>query len=50
MAHPKIVQKRLEHTKIAITMNLPLHFAAAVQRQAADALEAAIVNAHQRMA
>ena len=38
-AHPKIVQERLGHANIAITMNLYSHVTADMQRQAADRLD-----------
>ncbi len=38
--HPKIVQERLGHADIAMTMNLYSHVTADMQRQAADRLDA----------
>ncbi|MEA2510528.1 MAG: hypothetical protein QOJ59_15 [Thermomicrobiales bacterium] len=43
--HPKIVQERLGHTDIAMTMNLYSHVTADMQRQAADHFDAAIEDA-----
>jgi integrase len=43
--HPKVVQERLGHADIAMTMNLYSHVTADMQRQAADQLDAAIENA-----
>jgi len=43
--HPKVVQERLGHTDIAMTMNLYSHVTADMQRQAADQLDATIADA-----
>jgi integrase len=43
--HPKVVQERLGHTDIAMTMNLYSHVTADMQRQAADQLDDVITNA-----
>jgi integrase len=43
--HPKVVQERLGHADIAMTMNLYSHVTADMQRQAADQLDAAIEDA-----
>jgi len=40
--HPKVVQERLGHADIAMTMNLYSHVTGDMQRQAADRLDAAI--------
>jgi integrase len=42
--HPKIVQERLGHTDIAMTLNLYSHVSPDMQRQAADAIETAILR------
>jgi integrase len=46
----KIVQERLGHASIAMTLDLYSHVTADMQRQAADALEAKITSAEQRSA
>ena len=46
----KIVQERLGHANIAMTLDLYSHVTADMQRQAADALEAAITGADERVA
>jgi integrase len=43
--HPKVVQERLGHADIAMTMNLYSHVTADMQRTAADQLDAAIEDA-----
>jgi integrase len=43
--HPKVVQERLGHADIAMTMNLYSHVTADIQRHAADQLDAAIEDA-----
>jgi integrase len=48
--HGKIVQERLGHSNIAMTLDLYSHVTADMQRQAADALEAAISGADERSA
>lgn len=48
--HPKVVQERLGHADIAMTMNLYSHVTADMQRQAADALDAAIGGGVERIA
>jgi integrase len=48
--HGKIVQERLGHANIAMTLDLYSHVTADMQRQAADALEAKIESAEQRSA
>ena len=48
--HGKIVQERLGHANIAMTLDLYSHVTSDMQRQAADALEARIVDAEQRSA
>ena len=48
--HGKIVQERLGHANIAMTLDLYSHVTADMQRHAADALEATIVNAVERSA
>lgn len=40
--HPKVVQERLGHADISMTMNLYSHVAVDMQRQAADRLDAAL--------
>ncbi|MDP9365510.1 MAG: site-specific integrase, partial [Chloroflexota bacterium] len=40
--HPKVVQERLGHADIAMTMNLYSHVTSGMQRQAADRLDALI--------
>jgi len=47
--HGKIVQERLGHANIAMTLDLYSHVTADMQRQAADLLEASIASANQRM-
>jgi integrase len=48
--HGKIVQERLGHANIAMTLDLYSHVTSDTQRQAADALEAKIASAEQRSA
>ena len=48
--HGKIVQERLGHANVAMTLDLYSHVTADMQHNAADALEAAIANADQRSA
>ena len=48
--HGKIVQERLGHANIAMTLDLYSHVTADMQRQAADTLEAAIAGVDQRSA
>ncbi len=48
--HGKIVQERLGHANIAMTLDLYSHVTADMQRQAADLLEAAITGADERLA
>jgi integrase len=48
--HPKIVQERLGHSAIAMTLDLYSHVTPDMQQQAADAMEATIANARQRIA
>jgi integrase len=45
-----VVQERLGHANIAMTLDLYSHVTADMQRQAADALEATITDAEQRSA
>lgn len=47
--HGKIVQERLGHANIAMTLDLYSHVTADMQRQAADALEVAIAGAGERV-
>jgi integrase len=49
-AHPKIVQERLGHADIAMTMNLYSHDTPDMQRDAADQLDAMISVAAARLA
>jgi integrase len=42
--HPKVVQERLGHANIAMTMNLYSHVTADMQRHAAETLDAAIAE------
>jgi len=48
--HGKIVQERLSHANIAMTLDLYSHVTSDMHRQAADALEAEIQGAAQRSA
>jgi integrase len=48
--HGKIVQERLGHANIAMTLDLYSHVTADMQRQAPDALEVTITGAEQRSA
>lgn len=48
--HPKVVQERLGHADIAMTMNLYSHVTADMQRNAADMLDAAITLAASKTA
>jgi len=48
--HGKIVQERLGHANIAMTLDLYSHVTSDMHRQAADALEAEIQGAAQRSA
>jgi integrase len=48
--HGKIVQERLGHANIAMTLDLYSHVSADMQRDAADALEATIARAEKRSA
>ncbi|MEA2511298.1 MAG: hypothetical protein QOJ59_785 [Thermomicrobiales bacterium] len=48
--HGKIVQERLGHSNIAMTLDLYSHVTADMQRQATNALEAAIGGADERIA
>jgi integrase len=48
--HGKIVQERLGHANIAMTLDLYSHVTSDMQRQAADVLEAKIQGAVQRSA
>jgi integrase len=48
--HGKIVQERLGHANIAMTLDLYSHVTADMQRQAADVLEATVLRAEQRTA
>jgi integrase len=48
--HGKIVQERLGHSNIAMTLDLYSHVTADMQRQAADVLEATVLRAEQRTA
>jgi integrase len=48
--HPKIVQERLGHTDIAMTLNLYSHVTPDMQRQAADMLDAALAAVRARSA
>jgi integrase len=48
--HPKIVQERLGHTDIAMTLNLYSHVTPDMQRQAADAMEAELSRADEQIA
>jgi integrase len=49
-APEKIVQMRLGQANFAKKLDLSSHVTADLQHHAADTLEAAIANAHQRMA
>ena len=40
--HPRVVMEMLRHSEIGITMNTYAHVARLLQREAADALEAAL--------
>jgi integrase len=48
--HPKIVQERLGHADIAMTMNLYSHVTPDMQRDAADQLDLAISDGSARLA
>jgi integrase len=48
--HGKIVQERLGHANIAMTLDLYSHVTADMQRQAADALESSIASVEERTA
>ena len=48
--HGKIVQERLGHANIAMTLDLYSHVTADLQRHAADTLEATIASAELRSA
>jgi integrase len=48
--HGKIVQERLGHANIAMTLDLYSHVTSDMQRHAAEALEAKIAKAEQRSA
>jgi len=48
--HPKVVQERLGHADIAMTMNLYSHVTPDMQRDAADQLDAMISAAIARLA
>ncbi len=48
--HPKIVSARLGHANIGVTLNLYSHLMPGMDRQAADALENALNNGHERPA
>ncbi len=48
--HGKIVQERLGHADIAMTLDLYSHVTSDTQRQAADALETKIASVEQRSA
>ncbi len=48
--HGKIVQERLGHANIAMTLDLYSHVTADMQRHAADALEAALAEPDERIA
>ena len=48
--HPKVVQARLGHSTIAVTLDLYSHLMPGMGRQAADALEGALDGGHQRLA
>ena len=48
--HGKIVQERLGHATIAMTLDLYSHVTSDMQRQAADVLEATVLRAEQRTA
>ncbi len=48
--HGKIVQERLGHANIAMTLDLYSHVTADMQRHAADALETALADAHEQTA
>ena len=41
--HPKIVQERLGHSDISMTLNRYSHVVPGMQRQAADTLDAALI-------
>jgi integrase len=47
--HPKIVQERLGHANIAMTLDRYSHVTMDMQRQAADALDAALQSAENRL-
>ena len=47
--HPKIVQERLGHSDIAMTLNLYSHVSEDMQRDASDRLDAAIAAAAERV-
>ena len=40
--HPKVMQERLGHSTIAVTLNLSSHFTPDMQREAADRLDAVV--------
>ena len=42
--HPRVVMEMLRHSQIGITMDTYAHVAPLLQRDAADALEAALFN------
>jgi integrase len=44
--HPKIVQERLGHSDIGMTLNRYSHVTPSMQREAAEALKKAIENAN----
>jgi integrase len=48
--HRKIVQERLGHANIAMTLDLYSHVTSDMQRHAADVLEATVLKAEQRTA
>ena len=48
--HGKIVQERLGHANIAMTLDLYSHVTADMQRQEADVLEAALADPGERIA
>jgi integrase len=48
--HPKVVQERLGHADIAMTMNLYSHVTQDMQRDASDQLDAALANTGQQLA
>ena len=47
--HPKIVQERLGHTDIAMTLDLYSHVTADMQREASDLLDSALTAANERV-